>query len=730
MNMEKIKNLAEKGFRFFPCFKTKAPATKHGFYDATSDKNRIDILFDKNEYLVGFPCGEVNKNIVVLDVDVNKDGDTRSVDDLLDELETIIGPFERNGFQSETQSGGRHLYFKAPANIKIPGGTRYFDKTLPIDFQSEGKYVIFPDDENYFIYDSDINIENFYDHIPELPEAIINFKKDRTNNDIEILPDNILPADEIREIRSALAFLSSDDRDTWIKVGLALKSTGSPSAFGLWNEWSKTSDKYNPDDMEKRWSGLKPSGDITIASLFHLAQNVGWVSTYTTQPVKTKQTNEIVVKTLEEITPNIEQMEIIKKEYHKKPFPVDLLRPDGLVGEMIDYILDVSIKPQPVFALSAALAAVGTLAGRKYQVAKTGNRTNIYCLNVGESGCGKEAPRQAIRRMFDAAGCMELASTDDLSSDVAIVNKLNEMPAQLFLLDEIGKFIENVNSGPSYLNKINDVLLKAYGVANSFMFGKDYADVEKKVKIDQPNLCLLGTTVPRTLYKGLQHENLEDGFLSRMLIFETDDHRQRKEYGKDITVKPPQRLIDKIKYLHKKPINMVSQNNIEKILVPDPQKVEKTENSQIMIDQFDSSLEDHRDELHAQDKTHAIYNRTAEIGERIALILAVGINADNPVITEKEILFGTRLAKFLADHMSHVAEHHVAKNDLEHEHKRILNLIRKNGCVPFSEISKQTQNMQNYMRVSIIETLKDSQQIEEHSVQRNGFVQKYYTAKI
>ncbi|MCP4137541.1 MAG: hypothetical protein GY754_41625, partial [bacterium] len=69
--------------------------------------------------------------------------------------------------------------------------------------------------------------------------------------------------------------MSSDDRNLWVDIGLALKNTGSPAAYGLWNEWSQTSEKYDASDMEKRWAGFKPK-KITLGTLFFKAKNLGW----------------------------------------------------------------------------------------------------------------------------------------------------------------------------------------------------------------------------------------------------------------------------------------------------------------------------------------------------------------------------------------------------------------------------------------------------------------------
>jgi len=728
-----IKKYIDQGFVLFPCYSNKAPLTSQGFYNAHNDLEKLERQFYREDMLIGFPCGRTN-GIVVIDIDINKplpnstEIDTRTVDDLKEEVQHNYGQLPET-FEVETKSGGRHLYYLYPENFDgtISSRVRFLDKSLSLDLRADGSYVIAPDGKFYCVYDDvdDFGIENIKTRCKPLPKWIIDLKRENTNNDFE-LKENILPSEEIKEIRSALSYLSSDNRDTWIKIGLALKSTGSPSAYGLWNEWSQTSDKYNPDDMEKRWNGLKPK-DIELASVFYEAKKYGWVTTYPQTYPQNSQKNTISSSNVSNIK-NEEKKEFKKNNsFQKKIFPEELLNPPGLVGEIFEYILEKSIMPQPVFALSASLCAVGALAGRKVQT-ETGVRTNIYCLNVGGSGCGKEAPRKTIKELFHIANCLDLACVEDLASDTAIVTAMDKNPSQIFLLDEIGRFLESTKKGSTHLYNIISVLLKMYSSSDQIFNGKDYADKNKKMTIMQPNLCLLGTTVPDTLYKGLNYESATDGFLSRMLIFETDNNRPRKQRKKNFLIKPGNDLIEKIKLLKMKPIKLNPEGNLDHLFVPEPQIVYLNENAHDLINDFDDYIYDLRENLENENRIEATYNRTAQLAEQIALILATGNNIENPVITESEMSYGIMLAKHLSDHMQYIIENFMAKNDFEHEVKRILNIIRKAGSISLSEISKRTQNLQGYLRNDILETLKESKQVQEALVGTGVYVTRMFTA--
>lgn len=75
----------------------------------------------------------------------------------------------------------------------------------------------------------------------------------------------------------ALAFLSADDYEQWIEIGLACKAgLGEPGYF-MWDAWSARSEKYaGSEDTRKRFNGFSPA-QITIGTLFGRAQDAGWL---------------------------------------------------------------------------------------------------------------------------------------------------------------------------------------------------------------------------------------------------------------------------------------------------------------------------------------------------------------------------------------------------------------------------------------------------------------------
>lgn len=78
------------------------------------------------------------------------------------------------------------------------------------------------------------------------------------------------------ELRSALLSMRSDDRDLWVRMGFALKNLGDLGR-GLWLQWSRSSEKFDPLEAARTWDSLNPE-KISYKTVFHEAQEHGWIN--------------------------------------------------------------------------------------------------------------------------------------------------------------------------------------------------------------------------------------------------------------------------------------------------------------------------------------------------------------------------------------------------------------------------------------------------------------------
>jgi putative DNA primase/helicase len=83
------------------------------------------------------------------------------------------------------------------------------------------------------------------------------------------------------EIESALSHIPAEERDTWVAVGMAIKSELNGQGFDLWDQWSQTACNYESRAAKAVWRSIRPYGKTTIRTVFHLARENGWRGQYT-----------------------------------------------------------------------------------------------------------------------------------------------------------------------------------------------------------------------------------------------------------------------------------------------------------------------------------------------------------------------------------------------------------------------------------------------------------------
>lgn len=81
----------------------------------------------------------------------------------------------------------------------------------------------------------------------------------------------------IAQVEDALRFVPADSRDTWIRVGMAVKDALGNVGFSLWDSWSKGSDNYDRAVMRTQWRSFRcKHGGVTAATLAFEARARGW----------------------------------------------------------------------------------------------------------------------------------------------------------------------------------------------------------------------------------------------------------------------------------------------------------------------------------------------------------------------------------------------------------------------------------------------------------------------
>ncbi len=89
-------------------------------------------------------------------------------------------------------------------------------------------------------------------------------------------------------IETALTYISPDiPRDDWVNILMAIKSELGDDGYQLANDWSAGGNTYKAADFKATWKSIKPGGGVTIATLFKMAKENGFIPNYL-EPIKTK----------------------------------------------------------------------------------------------------------------------------------------------------------------------------------------------------------------------------------------------------------------------------------------------------------------------------------------------------------------------------------------------------------------------------------------------------------
>lgn len=77
-------------------------------------------------------------------------------------------------------------------------------------------------------------------------------------------------------ISAALNHVDAVDRDTWLRVGMALKGEFGEAGFSLFDTWSQTAENYDAKSLRASWKSFKRSGKVGIGTLLQEAQKNGF----------------------------------------------------------------------------------------------------------------------------------------------------------------------------------------------------------------------------------------------------------------------------------------------------------------------------------------------------------------------------------------------------------------------------------------------------------------------
>jgi hypothetical protein len=315
-----------------------------------------------------------------------------------------------------------------------------------------------------------------------------------------------------------------------------------------------------------------------------------------------------------------------------REIPEAILHPGGLLEDVMDYIAASSPVSHPIFNLAGAVALVGTLVGQKVMT-ETGLRTNFYNTACGYSGSGKDAPQRTVPLLLSMTNAARVKGPDALTSDAALLKYVSRdgQGRMVMFLDEIGLLLKGLKRPNSAAFDLPRVLMHLFG-ATGRPFTKSYASADDIV-VPWHHVSFYGASTPERFWESITRSEASDGFLARMLVFESlhdvEPPRER------VSLTTPPSLIEAVNPLYA--IQTATQGgNMES--VPVPHVIPKTEAAARCFHEWADEYHRLRNKFNQEDEgLSSIYGRAAEHAHKLALVHTVSLHGPDIISSEVDV---------------------------------------------------------------------------------------------
>lgn len=329
------------------------------------------------------------------------------------------------------------------------------------------------------------------------------------------------------------------------------------------------------------------------------------------------------------------------------PVPDSLLNPGGVIGEVIDWMLETAQQPRRVLSLVGAISVVATIIGRKVMT-ETGLRTNMQLVSVAGTSVGKDHARKCNKKILMACGLDDFIGGEEIASGAALLARMGDQPNTLFQLDEFGLMMQSINNPKSGSHKaeIMSSMMKMFSSSGTVFHGAEYADRKNRERkdIDHPCLNIHATTTAEMLWPALNSSHSSSGFLNRLLfLFEPTVRIKRRHTSAG---QPPESIVEWAKSVRGANIDMEGLTPGNPICVPMSERA---------IDEFDAFEDWINDRMDAAKfvGADALWGRAWEHASKIALIVTCGrftaqqwVSNQRPEIGYDEARYGIDFVKF------------------------------------------------------------------------------------
>lgn len=586
----------------------------------------------------------------------------------MEALEDAHGPLLTDVVQL-TGGGGEHRVFTKPEGLQsLPGKLG-----KGVDLKLNGYIVAEPSlhisGKPYLWEGSSSPLEGCAPS--PLPDWIRDLARQELTKDAEntAFVSRYVTDNQIEDLRSALFYIDADDRDTWVKVGMALKTIGA-IGLELWTEYSKKSVKFNAQDQHKKWLSFKPSS-LNIETVFFMGKEAGWSG----MPGKADVFSEADIEVMKQAAEK--RKEPVKTETKTHSVAPDLF-PVPVMNELLAWMEQLTERPTRSITMQGVLALVAVLSGRVYR-SSNNNDSSLFLMTLAETGRGKSYPSKAVKSLLTAAGFGGMLKGAGNTSPGAIFTALRESPCHIQITDEIGKhYAVAKKQVTGQMADAFTALTTAYSECDSTLLPRNYSgEGMTEIQLSQrgnrfivcPSITLFGFATPEQVLSNLSSDEIEDGFLNRQIIVYADDEPLPEQ---DMSfAPPPDHLVAWVKAMRRvgvvDPVNNMAGMNTRYDEQPTPIVVTMSSEIKARFKAFRKEA----DAYEGDKKKMAV--RWAENALRMATGMAVADNPANPVVSMAMLEWCIRYVRHHGVRFFVLAEQNIADNEFH----RLRNQVQK-----------------------------------------------------
>jgi hypothetical protein len=667
----------------------KHPFTAHGFKDASKDPGEIARMFDGRVDLnVGIATGEAS-GVVVIDID----GEAGEVS-----WRAMTGAHEASPVAGGTTfltGKGRHLLFRYPG---IPVKSRQRLAGFEgVDVRADGGYIVAPPSMHHSGRQYRVDEASYRLGIPHPPSWLMALLSADSPRRTPVADYAAASGAEPRwspsDVKDMLDALDpSMGYDDWVRIGMALHSGGYP--LSVWDEWSQGGRQYRPGCCVPHWRSFHTGSGVTMGTLVDRARLNGWKPRHDDRG-GTEADHSAVAPFVERVRrrwegsraaqpgprPAGELATATDSPADDAPGPdawqfgFDPLTLPGMVGDTVRWITRHAFYDQPELALLNSLAFAGACMGRRF-ASPFDTRTNLYLVGIAGTGQGKDFSRKMIQSLAAQAGLSAFVGGNSIRSGSGLAREMEGKASQLMMLDEFGMFLQALADPKAmpYLRETSKMLMELYSASNGSYNHGAYSDAKlKPIVLHQPNLCIYGTTTLSSYVPALRKSAIESGDLNRFIVIPSTAEVTVKRSVPPVEYPP--HLIDAWARLALSGGDGLGAAN-SCLAVGPSRRVEWGIGVEDRI--YDMRVEQ-LDRLKGDAPGGALWARFAENAIKIAMILAVARDTEEPVIGLSDLAHAEGIVRRSIDYMTELAVEHMAENEHEANSHEMLRFIRSHS---------------------------------------------------